>query len=69
MPFHLSRLRPGSDGLIVSIPDVEDIGTKKSHRELATAILAIHEVALLEKTREKQRQIFLNLLFKLLARW
>jgi hypothetical protein len=58
-----------SDSLEMSIPDMEDIETKKSHRQLATAVLAIHEVALHEKTRDKQRHIFMSLLLKLLARW
>jgi hypothetical protein len=58
----------GKDIEIV-IPSVDLIPTRKGNKHLATSIMAIYEIALREKTRDKQRQLFTQLLFKLLARW
>lgn len=53
----------------IVIPLPSGIKTKKSNRQLASALLAIHEVSLLEKTKEKQKERFSELLLDLLARW
>jgi len=57
-----------ANGLDISMPDVEDMQTKRSHRQLAASILAIHEVAMREKAGDRRR-VFTELLLKLLARW
>ncbi len=53
----------------VFLPLAEDLDTKKANRHLALSILAVFEVATREKTRDKQRKLFTELLLKLLARW
>jgi hypothetical protein len=55
--------------LAIRLPKLERITTKKSQRELASAVVLMHELSLREKTREKQRDRFSALLFKLLSRW
>jgi hypothetical protein len=59
----------GPHGLELRIPPLDDVPTRKSNRHLATSILAVYEVAAREKSRDKQRQLFTELLLKLLARW
>lgn len=56
------------NGLEIYLPDTEKMDTKKSNRQLAASVIAIHEVAMREKTGERQR-VFRELLLKLLARW
>ena len=51
------------------LPSPEDLDTKKSNRQLALSILAIFEIATREKTRDRQRKVFTELLLKLLTRW
>jgi len=53
----------------VDLPSVDSIQTKKSYRYLATAILSIFEIALREKSPEKQRALFTELLIQLLKEW
>lgn len=53
--------------LRLAIP--KDVPTKKSNRQLATSILAIFEVSLREKNRDRQREVFTKLLFELLGKW
>ena len=53
--------------LVVEVPKV--LPTKKTHQQLASAVLAIFEVSLLEKGKEKQRDVFTRLLLDLLNRW
>lgn len=51
------------------IPSPKSIKTKAAYRQLASALLAIHEIALREKTRDKQRGTFTDLLLELLSKW
>jgi hypothetical protein len=51
------------------LPSDAEIGTKKSQKPLAGAMLAILEVALREKTKAQQRERFTELLMELLDRW
>jgi hypothetical protein len=51
------------------LPSPDDLDIKKSNRQLALSLLAIFEIATREKTRDKQRKVFTDLLLKLLARW
>ena len=55
--------------LIVEIPGSDHVRTKKAHRQLATAILAIFEVARRENTPEEQRKAFSRMILELLDRW
>jgi len=59
----------GDKGLEVFLPDAAEMVTRKSHRQLAASVLAIHEVAMREKTGDRRRRVFVELLLKLLARW
>jgi hypothetical protein len=56
-------------GVDIVIPPPDKLKTKKSNRQLATAILAIYEVASQEKARDKQREVFIDLLLQFLTRW
>ena len=56
-------------GVEIVLPNPEDLRTKKSQRQLAAAALAIYEIAMQEKTRDKQRAVFTELLLELLAGW
>jgi Histidine kinase-, DNA gyrase B-, and HSP90-like ATPase len=53
----------------IALPDPSVLRTKKSNRELASAILSIFEIALREKTDDKRRQKFTSLLLDLLKGW
>jgi hypothetical protein len=53
----------------IKVPRTESLKTKKSYRQLAGAILAIHEISLRERTRDKQRNVFAKLLLSLLSKW
>jgi hypothetical protein len=55
--------------LEVELPPAEALKTKKLHKQLATAILALFEVALREKDIEQRKEVFTKLLLDLLARW
>ena len=55
--------------LEVIIPEPEDLKTKKPYRHLASSVLAIYEISLMERNREKQRKTFTELLLKLLMGW
>ena len=59
--------KPG--GLEIILPEPDSIQTKRAHRQLAVSILAIHELALTERTRDKQRDVFFELLLQLLSEW
>lgn len=62
-------LAESKDRIEIGMPPPDSLKTKKTYRQLASAILAIHEVALREKTREKQRERFSKLLLNLLSKW
>lgn len=57
------------DSIEVVVPREDDVPTSKASRQLAQAILAIFEVALLESDRGTQRKKFSELLLELLKRW
>jgi hypothetical protein len=56
-------------GLDITLPRVDGVRTKKANRHLAASVLAVYEISLREKSRDKQRELFTELLLKLLARW
>ena len=56
-------------GVSLNLPSPESLKTKKSHRELARALLAIFEISLRESGREKQRTRFRELVLELLEKW
>ena len=58
-----------SEKIKVNLPDPTSINTKKTYRQLTSAILSIFEVALREKTREQQRELFTELLIQLFKEW
>ncbi|HWZ42488.1 MAG TPA: ATP-binding protein [Candidatus Saccharimonadales bacterium] len=58
-----------SRGLRVTLPAPSELRTKRSNKPLASAILAIFEVAMQEKSKEKQKERFRHLLLDLLAKW
>ncbi|MEK6286174.1 MAG: hypothetical protein AABO57_10570 [Acidobacteriota bacterium] len=53
----------------VVLPRVDELETKRPNRQLAAAMLTIYEVALRERTRDKQRSAFTRLLLDLLSKW
>lgn len=53
----------------VEIPQIDTLKTKKTHRQLAASILTVYEIAMREKTRDKQREVFTKLILELLADW
>ena len=57
------------DAVEIVIPKEDSLPTGKASRQLAQAILAIFEIALLESDRTAQRKKFSELLIDLLKRW
>jgi len=53
----------------IELPAADSLKTKKSQKQLASAILALFEVALREKNGEKRKEVFTQLLLDLLSRW
>jgi hypothetical protein len=51
------------------MPNASQIPTKKPHRELASAILAIYEISALEATNESRRNRFVEMVLALLSEW
>jgi hypothetical protein len=64
-----ARLVKKAKHLEVVIPEPDDLKTKKPYRHLASSLLAIYEISLREKNREKQRKVFTELVLKLLMGW
>lgn len=62
-------IEESSSHTAITLPSQESIKTKKSNKQLAASILALFEVAMLEKTGEKRRERFSELLLSLLAKW
>jgi hypothetical protein len=58
-----------SQEVTVELPKEDTLKTKKTYRQLAVAILAILEIALREKETPKKREVFTELLLKLLEEW
>jgi hypothetical protein len=56
-------------GVIVTLADDSQIATRKSHQQLAAAILAIFEVANSHADAEERRTVFGQLLLELLSKW
>ena len=56
-------------GYTLNLPPQEALKTRKNQRQLASAILAIFEMALREPGKEKQRNKFRELLLDLLDKW
>jgi hypothetical protein len=56
-------------GFTLSLPPQESLKTKKKHRQLASAIMAVFEMSLREPGKEKQRTRFRELLLDLLDKW
>lgn len=57
------------DKVEVAVPREDNLPTGKASRQLAQAMLAIFEVALLERDKDAQRKKFSELLLELLKRW
>lgn len=55
--------------LEVGLPALGNIKTKRAQRQLASSILAIYQVANLEKKAEQKSRVFTELLLKLLQGW
>ena len=51
------------------VPDPETISTKRSYQELAIAILAVYEIAMIQSTPDQQRRVFSELLLQLFRGW
>ena len=51
------------------LPDPDDLKTKRPYRQLASSLLAVYEISLMEKNRDQQRRVFTDLLLKLLTDW
>ncbi len=64
-----ARLVKKAKHLELVIPEPDDLKTKKPYRHLASSLLAIYEISLREKNREKQRKVFTELILKLLMGW
>ena len=60
-------IQPRAGRLQVELP--EDVPTKRSNQLLAKSVLALFELALREKDRERQRTQFAELLMRLLSKW
>lgn len=65
----VAKLEQEKDRIEILLPRPEMVKAKKQHRVLATAILSIFEIAFQEKTHQKQREKFADLLQKLLSKW
>jgi hypothetical protein len=55
--------------LRIILPPVEAVPTKKAHQQMATAIMAIYEVASFERNLDTQRRLFSELMFQLFRNW
>jgi hypothetical protein len=64
-----AKVTETKDGVVVTLPPPESLHTKKAAQQSAAAILAVFEVALREATKERQREVFTDLLLKLLKGW
>jgi Histidine kinase-, DNA gyrase B-, and HSP90-like ATPase len=51
------------------VPEPANIKTKKPYRQLASSLLAIYEISLMEKTQSERRRVFTEMLLKLLSNW
>lgn len=63
------QLQISSKNVKVNLPAVEALNTKKSHKELASSVLTIFELAMLQPSKEKTRETFKKLLLQLLKNW
>jgi hypothetical protein len=60
-------IHPKAGRLQVELPN--DVPTKRSNQLLAKSVLALFELALREKDRDRQREQFADLLMRLLSKW
>ena len=64
-----TKISVESNRVTFELPNQDALKTKKSYRELASFIITIFEVAIKEKDVKKQREVFSELLLKLLEGW
>lgn len=55
--------------LRIVLPPPEALQTKKAHQQIAAAVLAIYELAALERGAEAQRKLFTRLMLQLFKNW
>jgi hypothetical protein len=66
----VGRSKPGgSKAVQIDLPDDATVKTKKSYRLLASAVLAIFDIALRERSTEARRAAFEKQLLELLSKW
>ena len=53
----------------ISLPPPESLKTRKPQQQLASAIMAIYEVAAREAAEDTRREVFFELLLNLLSEW
>jgi hypothetical protein len=56
-------------GIEITVPNEAEIATKRSNRQLASAILALFEIAMKEPDLKRKREVFERSLLSLLAKW
>lgn len=62
-------IKQKNNSVEIAIPEAQTMKTKKAHRDLASNILGIFEIALQEESDEKRRGVFTRLLLDLLSKW
>lgn len=65
----LASIEKHKNKMEIVLPSPETLKAKKKNRTLYGAVLSIFEVAIQEKTHQRQREKFAELLQKLLAKW
>jgi len=55
--------------LLIQLPSSEKMKTKKSQKQLASYILAIYEISILQDSNDDKRKMFSDLLTGLLSKW
>ena len=65
----VASLSERKNRLEIILPNPETVKGKKKYHSLISAMLSIFEIAIREKTHEKQREKFADLLQKLLRKW
>ena len=64
-----SNARQTRRAVEIEVPEMDQLPTKKSARQLTQSLLAIFELATLAESKDEQRKRFTDLLFALLKRW
>jgi hypothetical protein len=65
----IAVVRTSPASIEIALPAAETLAVKKSQQQLAHSILAVFEVALLERTAESRRRVFREKLLDLLGEW